>query len=161
MNKKYHFFWKGPLSQWSKSIFTVDGIQYVNAEQYMMHQKALLFGDTKIADMILNVSSPKTIQQLGREVKNFDKETWDKNCVDIVYKGNIAKFTQNLHLRKHLLEIDADEFVEASPIDYIWGIGLDEAKASVTPSNKWPGKNLLGKVITAVRNELRKDAPNE
>ena len=53
---KYLFFWghqpptdgtvgKSCLSQWWDCRFIVDGIPYHTAEQYMMAQKALLFGD--------------------------------------------------------------------------------------------------------------------
>ena len=39
--KKYTFFWqKSPFSQWQMSQFTVGGVTYNCAEQYMMHQKA-------------------------------------------------------------------------------------------------------------------------
>ena len=41
------------LSNWYPSDFTVNGINFSSMEQYMMYQKALRFGDTKIADKIL------------------------------------------------------------------------------------------------------------
>jgi len=44
--------------------------------------------------------------------------------------------------------------VEASPNDAIWGIGMAEDQARVTPPEKWKGLNLLGKALTRVRNEL-------
>lgn len=45
--EKFTFFWRtaSPFSQWFPANFTVDGVHYTSAEQYMMHQKALLFGD--------------------------------------------------------------------------------------------------------------------
>lgn len=44
---EYHFFWKGPLSQWEPIGFTVDGVYYERAEHYMMAEKAKLFNDQK------------------------------------------------------------------------------------------------------------------
>jgi len=40
--EKFTFFWQAnqPFSQWYACKFTVDGIEYNCAEQYMMHQKA-------------------------------------------------------------------------------------------------------------------------
>ena len=40
--KKFTFFWKSgsPFSQWHPSKFTVDGVPFGCAEQYMMYQKA-------------------------------------------------------------------------------------------------------------------------
>ena len=41
-NEKFTFFWRSesPFSQFHSAEFTVDGIKYNCAEQYMMHQKA-------------------------------------------------------------------------------------------------------------------------
>lgn len=57
--EKFTFFWRtaSPFSQWHPADFTVSGVHYTSAEQYMMHQKALLFGDQIIADKILKASS--------------------------------------------------------------------------------------------------------
>ena len=41
-DEKFTFFFgaKSPFSQWHSAVFTVDGVQYSCAEQFMMHQKA-------------------------------------------------------------------------------------------------------------------------
>ena len=40
--ERYTFFYtvKSPFSQFYPAEFTVDGVKYMHAEQYMMHQKA-------------------------------------------------------------------------------------------------------------------------
>ena len=45
---KIHPFLKGFLSNWYKSEFTVDGVKFINSEQWMMYQKAKTFGDDEI-----------------------------------------------------------------------------------------------------------------
>lgn len=47
--------------------------------------------------------------------------------VDVVVKGNIAKFSQNEKPLDLLLSTDDKILVEASPKDTVWGIGLDES----------------------------------
>ncbi len=42
---------------------------------------------------------------------------------------------------------------EASPMDKIWGIGLDAKTAEIMPPDEWPGKNLLGKILMELREE--------
>jgi ribA/ribD-fused uncharacterized protein len=88
-------------------------------------------------------------------IKNFDKAIWDKNCLAIVYKGNIAKFTQNPELKEQMLATEDRIFVEASPLDNIWGIGLDETVEGIDYPSNWLGLNLLGQALTLVKQELK------
>lgn len=152
---KYVFFWNGIYSQWHKAKMSIDGVDYNSAEQYMMHQKALLFGDTEIAEQIMEESNPREQKRFGRMIKNFDKALWDKNCLSIVYKGNIAKFTQNPELKEQMLATEDRIFVEASPLDYIWGIGLAEDAEGIDNPSNWLGLNLLGQALTLVKQELK------
>jgi hypothetical protein len=72
-----------------------------------------------------------------------------------VYNGNWLKFTQNTKLLAQLLETDGKILVEASPYDPIWGIGLDENAIGIENSNNWQGENLLGYIITDVRDNIK------
>lgn len=154
MNTQYTFFWNGPFSQWYPSRFTVDEITFTHAEQYMMYRKAKMFGDTEIMQQILASSNPKEQKALGRKVKNFDANAWEKEAKNIVYTGNYHKFTDNPVLLRMLMSTKGTTLVEASPYDKIWGIGLSEEDAKKTPSSQWPGKNWLGEVLTTLRNDL-------
>jgi len=155
MNEEYTFFWGGPFSQWQPSEFKINEITYNCAEQYMMHQKAITFGDLEISQQIMETSSPYAQKKLGRLVRNFDEKKWSEVTYDIVKRGNIAKFEQNPELFDELMKTYPTTLVEASPYDPIWGIGLNKADAKVTPKSEWKGKNLLGKALTEVRTKLR------
>lgn len=121
-----------------------------------MVAKARLFDDDESLVQILKSTDPKTAKALGRKVKNFDGSVWDQNARRLVTEGNIAKFSQNKHLREFLLATGDTVLVEASPFDRIWGIGLkaddDRAKDPLT----WQGQNLLGFALMDVREELSK-----
>jgi len=148
----YEFFWKGSFSQWAKfSMTDIHGITFNCCEQYMMYKKAMLFGDDVIAAKILTALHPREQKDLGRQVKNFDQGAWDAVKYEVVYMANLYKFTQNPEVRVKLLETGTKTLVEASPYDPIWGIGLDEKAAKKIAPKDWPGQNLLGKVITSVR----------
>jgi ribA/ribD-fused uncharacterized protein len=121
----------------------------------MMHQKALLFGDTEIATQILLTESPDEQKKLGKLVKGFDRTIWDQNCFAIVYEGNYAKFTQNEDLKQQLLATGDKILVEASPYDFIWGIKKSENDATIDNPSNWMGLNLLGFAIVAVRNQIK------
>ncbi len=150
------FFYGGIYSQWYNSSMTIDGIRYNCCEQYMMHQKALLFKDLTTAAKIMSTTSPKLQKQLGREVINYNDIIWDSRRFDIVFKGNLAKFSQNELLKSELLNTGNRQFVEASPYDTIWGIGMGLDNPLINDPTKWRGLNLLGQVLTFVRDTLRK-----
>ena len=151
----YVFFWNGIYSQWYKAPMTIDKMEYNSCEQYMMHQKALLFGDSEIAELIMNESNPKEQKKYGRMIKNFDKSVWDKNCLAIVYEGNLAKFSQNEDLKEEMLSTGNRIFVEASPFDNIWGIGMSEDSEGIENPSFWLGLNLLGQALTLVKQEIQ------
>ena len=51
--------------------------------------------------------------------------------------------------------------VEASPYDKIWGIGLKKEDAIKISEDKWPGENLLGKVLTDLCNTYTNELQNK
>ena len=123
-NERFTFFYHGPFCQWYKSPFVLDGISYNCAEQYMMAEKARLFGDHQILARIMKANDPYDQKELGKKVKNFDQKTWDMHKYNIVKKANLAKFEQNPELLLELAKTQGTTLVEASPFDQIWGIGL-------------------------------------
>ncbi len=164
---KYLFFWghtpasdgrinEACLSQWWPCHFQVDGVEYSCAEQYMMAEKARMFGDEEMLAKIMSASHPKEMKAYGRAVKDFHKERWDSQCYDIVKKGNTAKFSQNQELWEFLRTTRRRILVEASPRDRIWGIGMGKTNPDVACPPKWRGTNLLGFALTEVRDLLLK-----
>lgn len=154
--EKFTYFWRtaSPFSNWHPCSFEIDGITFNSSEQHMMYHKALLFKDMETASKILEEKTPGKQKALGREVKNFDQKVWAEHCKGIVYEGNKAKFTQNENLLKRLLKTQGTTIVEASPVDQIWGIGLAEDDPRAKSRHTWQGKNLLGEILTELREEL-------
>lgn len=132
----------------------MEGVRYGCTEQYMMAGKARVFGDAEVLASILKTSAPKAQKALGRKVRNFDAATWERERERVVYEGNHAKFTQNASLLEALLATSGTELVEASPMDRIWGVGLSMDNPSIMDPSKWRGLNLLGKVLTRLREDL-------
>lgn len=155
ISKDYHFFWGGPFSQWYPSSFNIERITYNCAEQYMMAEKARLFNDTEALAAIMKSKDPSQQKGIGRKVKGFDVDEWNNICRLVVYRGNLAKFSQNLALRDFLTESGEQIIVEASPEDKIWGIGLHESDPDVMDESKWKGLNWLGIAIMQVRADIQ------
>ncbi|KAI0478043.1 hypothetical protein F4859DRAFT_45893 [Xylaria cf. heliscus] len=99
------YFWRprepttGYLSQWYATHpfrdRTTPSKIYATAEHYMMHHKALLFGDAEAAEAILAVpgTSAGKVKALGRAVRGFEQDTWERERARIVREGNWCKFS--------------------------------------------------------------------
>lgn len=142
------------FSQWWRAPFVCDGLTYPTAEHWMMAQKAQLFDNQDIFEKILAARSPAEAKELGRQVLNFDEEIWCKKRVDIVVRGSLLKFEQNIELKEFLLNTKNRILVEASPVDQIWGIGLAANDPRATNPLQWNGLNLLGFALMEVRGQL-------
>lgn len=162
---KFLYFWghtnklnekagKFCFSQWYESAFVVEGITYKTAEHWMMAQKALLFADTEIYQQIITANKPGEVKDLGRRISGFDEAVWTAERYDIVKTGNLHKFQQHPELGEYLLGTGNRVLVEASPVDFIWGIGMAQDHADVSDPGKWPGLNLLGFALMEVRDLL-------
>ena len=120
-----------------------------------MWEKAVFFGDTETAALILKTPSPNQNKKLGRKVKNFNAEKWLRDGYEVMIAVNMAKFSQNSRLKAILLSTGDKILVEASPYDQIWGIGLYHDNDKVLDIRNWRGMNLLGKALMEVREKLR------
>lgn len=149
------YFWGSIYSQWAKTSFSDGENKFSTAEQYMMYSKAMLFGDRDVAAQILQTNDPKKQKALGRKVKGFNEDTWNKEKLNIVIKGNTLKFSQNESLKKQLLSTGDKVLVEGSPYDKIWGVGLKWDDPKILDESKWQGENLLGEALMAVRIKLK------
>ncbi|MGH6655205.1 MAG: NADAR family protein [Actinocrinis sp.] len=149
---------KGCLSQWWPCTFTVDGVDYVSAEHWMMAAKARMFGDEEALAKILAAPTPAEAKALGQLVRDFDEGAWTARRSGLVVEGNVAKFGQDDALRAYLLGTAGRVLVEASPRDRIWGIGLGAADERATDPTRWRGLNLLGFALMEARTRLAHSA---
>lgn len=130
---RYATFWQAGagnknrrLSQWYQGgPITVNGRQYVTAEQYMMSEKALLFNDTQSYLKIVAEPDPKMCKHLGKLVAGFNQAVWDSALREIIFHGNLAKLQSDISIVEALLETGNAVLVEASPLDDIYGAGLE------------------------------------
>jgi ribA/ribD-fused uncharacterized protein len=160
-DEKFTMFWGGPFSQFYPCTFFADVagkvVEFNSAEQYMMYCKAMCFKDNEIAEQILKCTLAKDCKALGRKVRGFNDEQWMTAAQGIVLTGNYHKFSQNLNLMKLLLDTVGTTLVEASPVDDRWGIKLSANDPRAQHREKWLGKNLLGEILTMLRDRFIKE----
>jgi len=162
ITKEYVFFYKDWLSNYQKTNFYYPDINlqifnFTSTEQAFMYFKAIHFKDYETAKKIYETrDNPDACRKLGRLVKNYNDAEWDKIRYELFYDLNYQKYYQDSDLAKKLLDpkFDNKTFVEASPIDKIWGIVLDENNDLILNPKNWKGLNYLGEIITNVRKDI-------
>lgn len=161
---KHVLFWGEWPSNWYRAEFDVEVMingekqkkHFFNSEQYFMYMKAIVFGDYDTAEKILKTKDPKKAKALGREVKNYDDKVWNEMRYKIMVDANKAKYGQNKEIAALLTseEFKGKGFVEASPVDGVWGIKLAENDPLADDEASWKGQNLLGKALNETRDWL-------
>lgn len=182
VTEKFVYFWgkEDIFSQWHNRGFSDKDIHFKTAEHYMMFQKAVFFEYKKksideikaiiekarqlqnetgkrsrnILVRILDAETPKKAKELGRDVRFFNKEKWEAVVKKILIKGNSLKFEQNEDLLKVFLSFKTQRFVEASPFDRIYGIGMRDSDPRASDPARWLGENILGDAFTELRDML-------
>ena len=174
---KHVFFWKEWPSNFKRAPFfvtlddkTVIGKitgtpiqEFFCTEQYFMWWKAVTFKDWEIAKQILATDTPQETRRLGQRVRGYTDQVWAPIREKIMFDGNFMKYSQNPDLKAKLLNPDwADKhYVEASPYDKIWAIGISWEDPACEDPRNWKGTNLLGKCLDNVRECLLALAGNE
>ena len=161
---KYAFFYTEWPSNFYKTHFKWRAFgeehDFFCTEQAFMWAKAKYFNDNDIAvKILLEQDNPMVCKQLGRQVRKYVDSWWSLVRYGFMRDVNYEKYVQDLALRTKLLDFKFDNkiFVEASPKDIIWGIGLAQDDPGIANESNWHGQNLLGKVITQVRDEIIHD----
>ena len=162
-DKYVYFFQDTPLSNWWRSTPSIpyDGHEFGSSEALFMYLKAKGMGDDKVASKILALDDNTTLtdkqrfakaQMFGKKCK-YNEEVFFANREKWMYTALSAKYEVDEEFRSVLMsdKYRGLTFVEASPSDVNWGIGLSATKAYA--GEKWNGLNLLGKLLTQLRDE--------
>jgi N-glycosidase YbiA len=122
---KSRFFVFGRWWNWSEAPYQAAKTN-IESEIVQIHQ-AIKANDTRL---------------LGQQVTI--RPDWDEVKYEIMKEVCKAKFLQCHDLRKILMDTGDEELIEDSKVDYYWGCGADGS-----------GKNMLGKVLMELREELK------
>lgn len=175
-----------PFSNLHPAVFRVYDKKFISNEQFIMHEKAAIFGDEKILSKVMEVNDRPLaksliegkitaqeiiadkelsdewkkmmleIKSMGRSVANYDENKWASLRAKVAFRGSYEKFSQNEGIQKALLATSGSMLAESNKYDRVWGIGLWVDEAKNMPPSSWPGENMMGRVLMAVRGKLEK-----
>jgi len=151
-------FWgsASPFSNFYPCRFVYKDVEWKSSEQCFMAMKAKCFKDEESYNRILESNTPQEARRLGRRVRGFNGILWFLASKSIMFEVVLAKFSQNDDLKSLILsdEFKGKKFVEGSPYDKKWGVGMRYTNPAIDDESNWKGKNLLGKVLDKVRERL-------
>jgi ribA/ribD-fused uncharacterized protein len=133
----------GAFSNFAPYPVTVRGQRWPTTEHFFQAQK---FAGPKVREAIRAVKSPMQAARVGRDRKNRLRRDWDSARVPVMREALHAKFTQHADLRVLLLSTGDATIVEHTERDDFWGDGGDGS-----------GRNMLGRLLMDLREELRRD----
>ena len=101
-----YLFWQrdSALSQWFMSDFVHEEAVYNCAEQFVMAQKAVRFGDVPRDHHIMVSSDPQEQKAYGRSVSGLDEQLWALHRLDIAFQASLSNFGQNPDLQRFLFK---------------------------------------------------------
>lgn len=146
----------GYLSNWYPSHFDLDGMHFSSVEQYIMYRKCMILGDKASAKAVMATDDVAKQQAIGKNASGYIDAVWDGIRQMVVFRGLMAKFTQNEELRQKLLDTGDAYLVECAKSDIIWACGISLYDDKRFDAHNWKGRNILGFALMEVREWLRK-----
>ena len=142
-----------PLSNFHYSPFTIDDQEFQTAEKYIQYQKACYFNNQETAEKILTSKDPFESKTLGRNIANYNNESWKHIAKSACYPGICAKFEQNPLLAKFLIATKPMTLAK-SCYDKLWGTGMALHDKNALNKSYWAKTGLLGTILTDLRDNI-------
>ena len=131
----------GEFSNFADFSIKLDGKIWPTSEHYFQAQK---FEDVGVREQVRKSKSPMLAAKLGRDRKLTLRRDWESVKVEIMKKAVRAKFEQHTELAALLVSTGGAELIEHTENDAFWGDGGDGK-----------GRNMLGRILMEIRQELR------
>lgn len=145
MTREIHFYRVGDehgcFSNFAPYPIEVDGKTWPTSEHYFQARK---FAGTEHEEAVRSAGSPADAALVGRDRGRPLRPDWGAVKDGVMRDAVRAKFRQHPELRTTLLATDDATIVERTGNDSYWGDGGDGS-----------GRNVLGRILMEVREELR------
>lgn len=130
----------GFMSNFWKAKMTIYGKIWDTIEHAYQAQKTEI---PEEQNKIWAAKTARSARDMGQLVQM--RPDWDDVKDQVMRECVRAKMKQHPDLQAQLLATNDEELIEDSPVDWYWGCGKDGT-----------GKNMLGKILMEVRDELLK-----
>ena len=134
--------------------FIIDGVRYNCVEGWYQASKAAYFKDWASHKLIMSTRSPRKMKEIGKTIKGYKEDEWEKVCTEVMYQGVREKMLQNQEARELLISTKHSIIGESTSFDVFWSTGVDISDTTANDVKFWVGKNEMGNCLMKVRDEL-------
>ena len=153
--------YKDPIS----NFFPVkDGIKVFcitapTVEHAYQYSNAIQAGHDNIAKNIRSAKNAK----IAKDEASFlpFNPNWASMKEKVMKQVLTAKAESCHDFRKNLLSMESSILAQAVHDDYFWSTGLDKELLLKTKKKNWPGENVMGKILTELRENLQQTKGNK
>ena len=132
----------GEFSNFARFPVRMQGKTWPTSEHYFQAQK---YAGQPREEEIRQAKTPRIAANMGRDRAHNLRPDWESVKDRVMREVVLAKFTQHPQLRELLLSTGDATLVEHTENDSYWGDGGDGR-----------GRNMLGRILMSVRDELRR-----
>lgn len=132
----------GEFSNFSEHPFLLDGFEWKTSEHYYQAQKFIHYPD--IMSEIMDSKNPTIAKEISRVNNDKVDESWNDKKITVMCIALRQKLKTHKKISKILLETNKVYIIENALDDSFWGYGKNGN-----------GKNMLGKLLMFIRDELR------
>jgi hypothetical protein len=131
----------GWCSNFAPYPIKLGGRTWPTSEHYFQARK---FESPEDQEAVRQARTPMLAARMGRDRKRKLRRDWESIKVSVMREAVRAKFTQHEDLSQLLLDTGDARLIEHTDQDDYWGDGGDGS-----------GKNMLGRILMEIREELR------
>ena len=142
-----------PLSNFYPCFLNVFGVNHHSSEHAFQYVKAIRCGDIQKAQAIQEAETALDAKKLGKDITNTDEFISKRQ--EIMEEILNAKYSQVDDFRSAVKKGTPSTIFAESVFDVFWGTGLNRTATDHTDYRKWPGKNIMGKLLDKIAGENR------
>jgi hypothetical protein len=141
-----------PLSNLHPVNIEIDGKPYGSTEHYYQTKKCEHFGNTHLANQIYQAATPREAMELGKAFKP-SRDWTETTGAELMTRAVKTKFEQP-EMKRFLLATRGA--IGEGTKHPFWGVGHSMHTREAMLVNNWNGLNIMGKILTELRENLSK-----
>ena len=151
-----HIFTGGSFSNFQRCKVNMGPLSFPTSEHAYQFRACEEHLRADLAELVLKASTPREAKSIASEIKSDDPSSnWNLMKYEVMREVLQAKIESSPKFKQELLDSNDQLLVEASATDTFWGSGLTYNLSLTTLPDKFPGKNMLGKLLMQLRAEVR------